>query len=387
MMCSRTVVAGSVVVLLMVLVLGGCEEALETPELSFEGNLIEDQSYIYREGTAIRELTLPAASGGSGGVTYRLTPAVPGLRFDTATRTLSGTPSAEGTYTMAYTATDGAGADVALMFRIVIAPVGFRDCVDCPLMVEVPSGTYTMGAPSWDVGRVHDGGPQHTVTIEYRLAVSVYEVTFAEWDACVADGGCNGYMPDDAGSGRGTRPVVNVNWDDAQGYVQWLSEKAKKPYRLPSESEWEYVARAWTTTRYHTGSTISPAQSNYWPSKRKTMPVGSYPANAFGLHDVHGNVSEWTQDCWNDSYTGAPTDGSAWESGYCLDRMVRGGSFRNYSIALRSAYRFWYETGVRSGDLGFRVARTLGPQIGTSLPLNGEQTGKPPDAGWTITVN
>ena len=182
-----------------------------------------------------------------------------------------------------------------------------------------------MGSPPTEQGRDSDEGPQHTVTIGYRLAVGVYEVTFAEWDACVAAGGCNDYRPADRGWGRGARPVISVNWNDAQAYVTWLSRKTGKSYRLLSESEWEYVARAGTTTRYHTGDTITSSQANF--NVGRTVEVGSYPANAFGLHDVHGNVWEWTQDCWNGSYRGAPANGSAWESGICARRVVRGGSW------------------------------------------------------------
>ena len=228
---------------------------------------------------------------------------------------------------MTYTVTDSAGQTASITFGIAIEEAGeeggetlspgttFRDCAECPLLVEVPSGTYEMGSPPTEEGRDGDEGPQHTVTIGYRLAVGVYEVTFAEWDACVADGGCDGYRPSDEGWGRGARPVINVSWNDARAYVAWLSRKTGRSYRLLSESEWEYVARAGTTTRYHTGDTIALSQANYANASGQTVEVGSYAANVFGLHDVHGNVWEWTQDCRNSSYTGAPTDGSAWETG------------------------------------------------------------------------
>ena len=181
----------------------------------------------------------------------------------------------------------------------------------------------------------------HRVRIAEPFAVGVYEVNgaFAEWDACVSDGGCGGYRPDDEGSGRGRRPVVNVNWKDAQSYVRWLSRKTGKRYRLLSESEWEYVARAGTSGPFHYGKTLSTVQANYdgrytYGSGRKgeyrrgTVPVGSFPANAFGLHDVHGNVREWVDDCWHGDYRGAPADGSAWTSGgECSRRVLRGGSW------------------------------------------------------------
>ena len=224
----------------------------------------------------------------------------------------------------------------------------FKDCEECPQMVGVLSGSFTMGSPS-DEGS-DDEGPQHVVHIGYRFAVGVYEVTFAEWDACVDAGGCRGYVPDDEGWGRGNRPVVNVSWDDAQSYVRWLSSKTGHRYSLLSESEWEYVARAGTTTPFYFGSTISTDEANYdgnytygtgrkGVDREKTVAVGSFSANAWGVYDMHGNVWEWVEDCYNDSYVGAPTDGSAWESGDCGVRVVRGGSWINDPWFLRSASR------------------------------------------------
>ena len=234
----------------------------------------------------------------------------------------------------------------------------FRDCEECPLMVEVPAGWFVMGSPQLEGGG--DERPQHRVTIGERFAVGAYEVTFAEWEACVSGGGCGGQRPDDEGWGRGDRPVINVNWEEAQAYVRWLSWKTGEEYRLPSESEWEYVARAGTTTPFHTGKTITTDQANYRGSR--TERVGTYGANAFGLHDVHGNVFEWVQDCWNDSYEGAPADGSAWERDDCshYDRVLRGGSWYYDSWTFRSASRDtnW---GIDDSLVGFRVARTLVP--------------------------
>ena len=248
----------------------------------------------------------------------------------------------------------------------------FRDCDACPEMVVVPAGSYLMGSPASEAGREDNEGPVHRVTMAQPFAVGKYEVTFAEWEACVAGGGCGGYRPSDAGWGRGTRPVINVSWKDAQAYVRWLSEKTGQGYRLLSEAEWEYVARAGTTTAYHTGATISTEQANYngnytYGSGRKgkyrkqTVPVGSFPANGFGLHDVLGNVWEWTQDCWNVGYGGAPADGRAWESGECGDRVLRGGSWGYTPRYLRSADRDRVTTGFRNNSGGFRLARTLTP--------------------------
>ena len=249
----------------------------------------------------------------------------------------------------------------------------FRDCPVCPEMVMVPAGVFVMGSSSSEESRQRDEGPQHRVRIARPFAVGVYEVTFSQWDACERDFGC-GIFGDDEGWGRGARPVINVSWNDAQEYVGWLSEKTGQAYRLLSESEWEYAARAGTTTPYHFGWTISTDQANYnyhadytyGPGKKriyrgKTVPVGQFPANEFGLHDVHGNVWEWVQDCWNDSYDGAPRDGTAWENGDCTGRVLRGGSWLSGPRNLRSAGRGWNTTGYRDDIFGFRVARTLTP--------------------------
>lgn len=236
----------------------------------------------------------------------------------------------------------------------------FRDCDACPEMVEVPIGSYVMGSIGEEVGGFPDEWPTHRVSIRYRLAVGVYEVTFGEWDACVVAGACDRNVADDEGWGRGRRPV-NVSWENAQKFLQWLGTETGEEYRLPSEAEWEYVARAGTTTRYHFGDAISKSQANHGGNVDKAVVVGSYPANAFGLHDVHGNVWEWIADCWNDSYFDAPSDGSAWLTGDCGQRVVRGGSWVNDAGTLRSAIRYSLETGHWSNGVGFRVARTIDP--------------------------
>ena len=240
----------------------------------------------------------------------------------------------------------------------------FRDCPRCPEMVVVPSGSFTMGSPPSEEDRYDNEGPRHRVTIGSPFAVGVHEVTFAEWDACVSAGGCGGYRPDD--EGRGHRPVVNVSWDDAQSYVAWLSRETGKAYRLLSESEWEYAARAGTETRYWWGNDIGRNRANCngcgsrWDYSG-TVPVGSFAANGFGLHDVHGNVWEWVQDCWNDDYNGTPSDGSAWTAGECSVRVLRGGSWGSGPRNLRAAFRNGSGTGLRYDYIGFRVARTLTP--------------------------
>ena len=246
----------------------------------------------------------------------------------------------------------------------------FRDCEGCPEMVVVPAGSYMMGSPWDEEDRSYDEGPAHRVSIAEPFAVGVYEVTFREWGACRRGSGCS-HAPGDSGWGRGDRPVINVSWEDAKEYVRWLSRETGEEYRLLSESEWEYAARAGTTGPFHFGSTISPEQANYDGSytygsgrkgryRERTLPVGSFSANGFGLHDMHGNVWEWVEDCSHDSYRGAPSDGRAWTAGGDCDRRVlRGGSWYFKPRYLRSANRYWYGSGLRNYYVGFRVARTL----------------------------
>ncbi len=244
----------------------------------------------------------------------------------------------------------------------------FKDCRLCPEMVFVPSGSFTMG--SEDAGETER--PEHRVTIPSPLAVGKYEVTFAEWDACVRDGGCEGHRPSDYDWGRGRRPVVEVTWGQARAYTEWLSRKTGRAYRLLSEAEWEYVARAGATTEYWWGEQIGKGRANCdgcgsrWDDE-KTAPVGSFEANAFGLYDVHGNVWEWVEDCWKDNYDGVPSDGSAWQSPssqICSAHVIRGGSWNEWPAALRAGLRSYDNlTGFtfiqRHDEIGFRVARSL----------------------------
>ena len=254
----------------------------------------------------------------------------------------------------------------------------FRDCPECPELVVVPAGNFMMGSPPSEAERRDSEGPVHRVSIVKPFAVGVYEVTFDEWDACVSDGGCGGHRPDDKGWGRGRRPVIHVSWVDTQSYVRWLSRKTGQTYRLLSESEWEYVARAGTTGPFHYGKTLSTSQANYdgrhtygsgrkGDYRRRTVSVGSFPANAFGLYDVHGNVWERVDDCWNGSYAGAPANESAWELGDCSRRVLRGGAWYGKPQTLRSARRSYGDIGSkgtnkgRGHGTGFRVARDLTP--------------------------
>jgi len=241
----------------------------------------------------------------------------------------------------------------------------FKECAtDCPEMIVVPAGSFTMGGPT------QAEQPPHAVTFSKPFAVSKYELTFADWDACVKGGGCNGYKPADQGWGRGRQPAINVDWDDAQAYVAWLSQVTGKTYRLLSEAEYEYATRAGTTTAYPWGDDIKlngQAMANCdgcgskWDNQQ-TAPVGSFYPNEFGLYDMVGNVLEWTKDCVHKNYNDAPADGSAWlqaNGGDCTNRILRGGSWDDTPAVLRSANRGRGASGTRNGDIGFRLGRTL----------------------------
>jgi formylglycine-generating enzyme required for sulfatase activity len=247
----------------------------------------------------------------------------------------------------------------------------FRECVAepgsdfCPEMVVVPAGSFTMGSPDTETGRDTDEGPPHPVTIAEPFAVSKYEVTFDEWDTCVTYGSCD--KGSDANWGRGPRPIIYVTWGDAQRYVAWLGQMTGEPYRLLTEAEYEYAARAHTQTPFSWGEDIklngrAMADCNGCGSKWdniQTAPVGAFLANGFGLYDMAGNVWEWVQDCYHSSYRGAPADGSAWTSGDCNLRVVRGGSWSAVPRNIRAAVRYNVSSDLRDRHFGFRVARTL----------------------------
>ncbi|MEM6625114.1 MAG: formylglycine-generating enzyme family protein [Pseudomonadota bacterium] len=274
----------------------------------------------------------------------------------------------------------------------------FRDCADCPEMLVVPPGAFLMGSPEDEEGRDPDEGPQRDVRIDYPFAAARFETTLAEFQrfmketghapagGCVADSNGDGLLSDEPEANwsntgfeqSDAQPAACVSWNDAQAYVHWLSRKTGETYRLLSEAEWEYAARAGTTSAYFWGSSAdagcaymngadATAKRSYpgWTTVScddgylNTSPVGSFNANAFGLYDMTGNVSEWTEDCWNESYSGAPINGSAWISGECSRRVLRGGSWSGYPRSLRSALRGWNSTSDRYDHVGFRVARTL----------------------------
>lgn len=264
----------------------------------------------------------------------------------------------------------------------------FKECSVCPEMVVIPAGSFKMGSPKSESHHDSDEEPIRAVSIS-RFALGRTEITFTQWDACVADGGCSGYRPDDEGWGRGSRPVINVSWDYVQTYLAWLNEKiGAKLYRLPSEAEWEYAVRAGTVSAYYWGDDFSKActyensadaaanssMMRKWPEWMKrikmetacendqhiqTAPVGSFRANPFNLYDMGGNVREWLQDCWNNNYRNAPSTGTAWMSGSCSAAVARGGAWNLPPYIMRSAERGEYYHEQSNELLGFRVARTL----------------------------
>ena len=294
---------------------------------------------------------------------------------------------------------DGVETRVGNELRCMKSKDSFRDCPDCPEMVVVPAGSFVMGSPASEPEREISESPQHVVRISEPFAVGRFAVTRAEFIAFVTDtghkeeGGCHastasGWKPQPSRSWRWPgllqddgHPVVCVNWQDAKAFVEWLSRKTSKPYRLLSEAEREYVARAGTTTPYWWGAAISTSEANYdgtrayggafeggW--RKTTVPVRSFRANPWGLYNVHGNVWEWVEDCWHDSYQGAPTDGSAWTTGDCVRRVLRGGSWIDKPGRLRAASRFRYRPDYRDFDGGFRLARTFIFEL-ASLPREG----------------
>jgi formylglycine-generating enzyme required for sulfatase activity len=242
-----------------------------------------------------------------------------------------------------------------------------------PELVKIPAGSFMMGS-----GRDPREQPMHRVTFTQPFALGRTEVTFQEWDACVADSACSGYRPSDQGWGRETRPVINVSWQDAQSYVAWLSRKMGTNCRLPSEAEWEYAARGGTTTEYALPAPDGSddiagkgfANCFYCSSEGvviKTTPVTNFPANAWGMHDMHGNVYEWVEDCAHATYAGAPEDGRAWlegEGGNCSSRVMRGGGWFGYQETLRSAFRNFFQPDVRLFYIGLRVVCSS-PSSGT----------------------
>ena len=243
----------------------------------------------------------------------------------------------------------------------------FKECADCPEMVVVPAGEFMMGSAEDEKFHQEEESPRHKVRIANAFAVARFEATFEEWDACALVGGCANRQALDLGWGRGRRPVIFVTWKDAEQYAAWLAWRTGKPYRLLTEAEYEYAARAGGDKAYPWGDEIGKGNANClgcgseW-NRKQTAPVGSFAANAFGLYDMVGNVWEWVEDCAHLNYDGAPADGSAWtEGGDCGMRVIRGGSWLNPPEPLNAASRGSRPIVDRGENLGFRVGRTLTP--------------------------
>jgi len=235
----------------------------------------------------------------------------------------------------------------------------FRDCTDCPELVVVPKGLFLMGTND----HYKTASPAHRVSIKKTFAIGRYEVTFNEWQACIDGGGCP-HDPDDHRWGKNRRPVINVTWNEAHDYLRWISKRTGHAYRLPSESEWEYVNRGGTTTRFWWGDDVGVNNANCKDCKSKwsaksSAPVGSFKANPFGLYDTSGNVFEWVEDCWNPNHQNAPKTTEPRLEGDCGYRVIRGGSFYYFNKVARSFYRAKNPPGVKSYWLGFRVLREL----------------------------
>lgn len=261
----------------------------------------------------------------------------------------------------------------------------FRDCDQCPEMVAIPVGSFTLGSPESERSRTRNESPQRRITFSKPFAMGKYEVTVGEFETFVRE---TGYRAGNACYVNGkdllprnyrkpgfaqdeNHPAVCINWNDATAYVKWLSRKTGKRYRLPSEAEWEYAARAGTQSPYPTGDSITTDDANYngipfqgnpseglW--RKQTTPAGTFAANDFGLHDMMGNASEWTDDCWNETHAGAAQNGTARRSGRCNFRVRRGGAWSDYPMHLRSATRSGMEVNTRHDMLGFRVVRVVG---------------------------
>jgi len=267
----------------------------------------------------------------------------------------------------------------------------FKECRNCPEMIVLPAGTFVMGSPPDDPMR-RDNEVQHEITFERPFAMSTTPVTWNQWEACVRDGWCDGIAVENALAtlpngernpnyrdyGRGTRPVVGVSWYDAQAFVGWLNAKTGEDdaYRLPSDAEWEYAARAGSTTRFPWGDELDHDYGNFGSDVEgrlggkaegrdvwldETSPVASFPPNAFGLYDMHGNIFEWVEDCYEADRAHAPKDGSANREGNCANRIFRSGTFLSNPYMQRSARRGApYPATTRGRNyLGFRVAKTL----------------------------
>jgi formylglycine-generating enzyme required for sulfatase activity len=261
-------------------------------------------------------------------------------------------PPAPAAATGAQEATPPAAAGVAGAVATV------KDCDACPLMVALYPVPFTMGSNGSDPSE----RPAHKVALRTPFAIGKLEVTVGQWAQCVKASVCPS-VPSAANAAENL-PMRDISWDEAQLYLKWLSTVSRKPYRLPTEAEWEYAARGGTTSRYWWGEQMKGGNASCqgcgepWKADAPP-PAGSFVANPFGLLDMNGSVWEWVQDCWHSSYKGAPVDGSAWADGTCQSRVIRGGSWREDGSYMLSTTRFKYDASVRQSQNGFRVARSL----------------------------
>jgi formylglycine-generating enzyme required for sulfatase activity len=233
-----------------------------------------------------------------------------------------------------------------------------KDCAACPVMVSLTPGSFTMGSNAGDISE----RPPHRVTIGAPFAIGKYNVTVEQWNACVAASACP-KLSSENGSVTNA-PARDLSWDEVQQYIKWLSKMTGKPYRLPTEAEWEYAARGGSATTYWWGDQMRKGNTNCkgcgdpWHDE-KPENVGTFAANAYGLYDMGGNVWEWVSDCWHSSYKDAPADGRAWDAPGCDMRVIRGGSWREGADYMLVSTRFKYSESVRQSQNGFRVAKDL----------------------------
>lgn len=241
-------------------------------------------------------------------------------------------------------------------YRQATAGTEIKDCPACPTLISLPPGSFTMGSNSSDPSEK----PAHQVTLSAPFAIGKTEVTVQQWNSCVEAGACHKL----AQGGSANAPARDVSWDDAQQYLKWLSATSGKAYRLPTEAEWEYAARAGTSTRYWWGEQMAAGKANCkdcgqpWGLEGPAN-AGTFAANPFGLHDMNGSVWEWASDCWHSTFKDAPSDGRSWDQPNCTVRVIRGGSWREGAAYMVSSTRFKYDASVRHSQNGLRVARSL----------------------------
>jgi formylglycine-generating enzyme required for sulfatase activity len=304
---------------------------------------------------------LRAAASNPPAVAVPAVPAVPQIQQTARPSTPTSTAAQERPHTALATPVGGARATAAAAPTPATHPPSAgeqRDCATCPLMIAVPAGGFPMGSNTDDPSEK----PVHHVTIAAPFAIGKYEVTVEQWNACVAANACQKLTPES--NTNQTAPARDISWDDSQQYVKWLSKITGKPYRLPTEAEWEYADRGGTTTAFWWGDQMRKGNANCkdcgdpW-HKEGPESVGSFAPNPLGLYDMNGSVWEWTADCWHNNYQGAPVDGHSWDSPGCDMRVIRGGSWRENSSYMLTATRFKYSAGVRQSQDGLRVVKDL----------------------------